>query len=130
MKKLALITGLVLLLLAGRAEAFMPDEALKDSAQEARARELFREIKCLVCQGEAIDESRAGLASDLRRLVRERILAGDSDDAVLDYIAARYGDSVRLSPEVSAQTFILWLGPFAVLLLAGGVVWRYRQRGG
>lgn len=128
MKKLFLIASLVLVLIAGTAHAVMPDEQLADPTQEARARALFREIKCLVCQGEAIDESRAGLAGDLRALVRTRIATGDSDAATLDYIAARYGDSVRLKPRISGQTFVLWFAPFGILLLAGGVVYRYRRR--
>ena len=114
-------------LLAATAHAFTPDERLADPALEARARALSHQIKCVVCQGEAIDESRAALAGDLRRLVRERLAAGDSDEAALDYITARYGDSVRLKPKMTPQSFILWLAPFGVLLLAGGVVYRYRR---
>ena len=128
MKKLVLTMAFTLLLFTGTAQAVMPDEQLADPAQEARARALFREIKCLVCQGEAIDESRAGLATDLRALVRQRIAAGDSDAAALDYIAARYGDSVRLNPKISSQTLVLWFAPFGILLLAGGIVYRYRRQ--
>ena len=101
--------------------AVLPDEVLDDPALEARARELSREIRCLVCQNESIDSSNAELARDLRILVRERLTAGDSDRQVLDYLVARYGDYVLLRPPVKPATYPLWFGP-ALLLLLGGLV--------
>jgi len=101
--------------------AVLPDEVLDDPVLEARARELSREIRCLVCQNESIDSSNADLARDLRVLVRERLTAGDSDRQVLDYLVARYGDYVLLRPPVKPATYLLWFGP-ALLLLLGGLV--------
>ncbi len=91
---------------------------LADPAQEARAREISKRLRCLVCQNQSIDDSSAGLAGDLRRLVRERLVAGDSDQQVKDYVVARYGDFVLLRPPFKATTWALWLGP-AVILLFG-----------
>ena len=109
--------------------AVSPDEQLANPAEEARARALGQELRCLVCQNQSIDESDADLARDLRRLVRERIVAGDDDAAVLRFLTDRYGAFVLLRPPVTAATYALWFGP-AVLLLgaaAGAVVWRRRQ---
>ncbi|NJL08932.1 MAG: cytochrome c-type biogenesis protein CcmH [Methylacidiphilales bacterium] len=100
--------------------AVQPSEVLADPALEARAREISKELRCLVCQNESIDDSNAGLAKDLRILVRERITAGDSDSQVLDFLVARYGDFVRLRPPFDLQTALLWLSPL-VILLAGGI---------
>ena len=116
MKLLALLLLLPLLWLTPAA-AIGPDEALDDAALESRARALFREIRCVVCQNESIDSSNADLARDLRGLVRERLVAGDSDDAVLDGLVARYGDFVLLRPPVKGSTLLLWIGPGVVLLL-------------
>jgi cytochrome c-type biogenesis protein CcmH len=109
--------------------AIGPDEMLADPALEARARELTKQLRCLVCQNQSIDDSNAPLARDLRLLVRERLKAGDSDAAVIAFVVARYGDFVLLRPPVKATTWLLWFGP-AALLLAGGVfVWlRARRR--
>lgn len=98
------------------------EDRLADPAQEARARELSRELRCLVCQNQSIEDSNAPLARDLRRIVRERVVAGDSDKAVLDYLVQRYGEWVLLKPRFNAQTLLLWLGPGLVLLLGGGIV--------
>jgi cytochrome c-type biogenesis protein CcmH len=120
----------VLMLLAGLpARAVQPDEMLKDPALEARARELSRDIRCLVCQNQSIDDSNADLARDLRILVRERLTAGDSDKQVMDYLVARYGDFVLLRPPVKSTTWFLWFGPGVVFLVAaaGIAVW-YRRR--
>ncbi len=123
--------GLALLLFALAAlfpmpgGAVLPDEVLDDPALEARARELSREIRCLVCQNESIDSSNAELARDLRILVRERLTAGDSDQQVLDYLVARYGDYVLLRPPVKPATYLLWFGPALLLLLGGAAVVRY-----
>ena len=111
--------------------AVQPDEVLDDPVLEARARELSSEIRCLVCQNESIDSSNAELARDLRILVRERLTAGDSDQQVLDYLVARYGDYVLLRPPVKPATYLLWFGP-ALLLLMGvaAVLLYFRPRRG
>ena len=121
---------LFLLLLSTPALAVTsPAEMLKDPAQEARARELSRELRCLVCQNQSIDDSDADLARDLRRIVRERIAAGDSDEAILSYLVDRYGQFVLLRPPLEPATWLLWLGPAAVLLLGAGLlVAFYRSR--
>lgn len=108
-------------LLPALAGAVQPDEVLADPALEARARDISKELRCLVCQNESIDESNATLARDLRLLVRERLAEGDSDAQVRDFVVQRYGDFVLLSPPVRPSTWLLWYGPFG-LLLAGGLV--------
>ncbi|WP_285673891.1 cytochrome c-type biogenesis protein [Paralimibaculum aggregatum] len=111
---------LLLLALAGPAAAVQPDEILADPALEARARELSKEIRCLVCRNESIDDSNADLARDLRILVRERVAAGDSDAEVLQFLVDRYGEFVLLKPRLSAGNAVLWLaGP--ALFLGGGL---------
>ena len=103
--------------------ALIAGEELDDPVLEARAREISKELRCLVCQNQSIDDSNAGLAKDLRLLVRERLVAGDSDRQVRDYVVARYGDYVLLKPPFKPSTYALWLGPGLMLLLAGaGVV--------
>jgi cytochrome c-type biogenesis protein CcmH len=113
--------------------AVQPDEVLPNPALEARARELSRELRCMVCQNQSIDDSEAPLARDLRLLVRERLTAGDSDTQVLDFLTARYGQFVLLRPHFGWDTALLWLAP-AVVLLTGavgfGVVLLRRRRGG
>ena len=110
------------------AGAVNPDEILEDPVLESRARELSAGIRCLVCQNESIDSSNADLARDLRVLVRERLLAGDSDQQVKDYLVARYGDFVLLSPPVRPGTYLLWFGPAIILLLGiGGVLLYFRR---
>lgn len=106
--------------LAAPARAVLPDEILKDPALESRARDISRNLRCLVCQGEDIDESNAELAGDLRRLVRERLVAGDTDAQVVEYLRQRYGDYVLLKPPVTGETALLWFLPASVL--AGGFV--------
>jgi len=102
------------------AYAVQPDEIMSDPAKELRARDLSRELRCMVCQNQSIDDSEAPLARDLRLLVRERIAAGDSDAQVLDFLVARYGEFVLLKPRVEPHTLLLWLLP--PLALAGGGV--------
>ncbi len=109
------------------ANAVNPDEVLKDPALEARARELSIKLRCLVCQNQSIDDSDADLAKDLRLLVRERLTAGDSDIQVLDYLVARYGEFVLLSPRISSKTYLLWGTPIFLLML-GGLVLIISQR--
>ncbi len=109
--------------------AVQPDEVMKNPAQEARARELSRELRCMVCQNQSIDDSEAPLARDLRLLVRERIAAGDSDAQVIDFLVARYGEYVLLKPRFEGQTLLLWL--LTPLALGGGVFglwWQHRRR--
>ena len=100
------------------AHAVQPDEVMSDPAQEARARDLSRELRCMVCQNQSIDDSDAPLARDLRLLVRERIASGDSDAQVIDFLVARYGEFVLLKPRFNSHTLLLWLLP--PLALAGG----------
>lgn len=96
--------------------AVTPDEVLKDSALEARARELSAELRCMVCQNQSIDDSDAPLAKDLRVLVRERLVAGDSDSEVIDYLVSRYGEFVLLKPRFAWHTILLWAaGPLALI---------------
>ena len=125
----ALFLGLVLCLAAVSAGAVNPDEMLDDPALEARAREISKGLRCLVCQNQSIDDSDANLARDLRVLVRERLVAGDSDGQVIDYVVSRYGDFVLMRPPFKATTYALWLGP---ALIAGlgilAVVAFYRRR--
>ena len=103
---------LVLLLMAATpAGAVLPDEMLADPVLEARARDISKNLRCLVCQNQSIDDSDADLAKDLRIIVRERLTAGDSDSAVVDYVVARYGDLVLLKPPFKGTTLVLWLGP-------------------
>jgi cytochrome c-type biogenesis protein CcmH len=118
----------LVLLLASPVWAVKPSEQLRDPAQEARARALSAELRCLVCQNQSIDDSDASLAQDLRKLVRERITAGDNDSQIRSFLAARYGEFVLLKPPVSAQTYLLWGLPGAALLLGGFAAWRLFQR--
>ncbi len=128
MRRSALILGLMLLAAPG-ALAVQPDEILPNAALEQRARAISGELRCLVCQNQSIDDSDAPLARDLRILVRERLVAGDDDKAVVDFVVARYGDFVLLRPPFNAQTLLLWGAPFVILLLAIGFLWRRgRQR--
>ena len=126
-RMMAAIVALVLLALPA-VHAVQPDEIMADPAKEARARELSRELRCMVCQNQSIDDSDAPLARDLRLLVRERIAAGDSNSQVLDFLVARYGEFVLLKPRFERQTILLWL--LAPLLLAGGgfALWRQNRR--
>ena len=106
-----------------------PADQLPNPAQEGRARHLFQEIRCLVCQNESIDDSEAQLADDLRRIVREQIRSGRTDTEVRAFLVARYGKFVLLKPPFDAGTALLWLGPFGVLAAAAVIVWRRRSRG-
>ncbi len=99
-----------------RALAVKPDEILADAALEARAREISKGLRCLVCQNQSIDDSDAGLARDLRILVRQRLTAGDSDEAVFRFVVDRYGDFVLLKPPMKPVTYLLWFGPLLILL--------------
>ena len=113
---------------AGPVFAVQPDEVLADPALEARARELSQDLRCLVCRNESIDESNAELARDLRLLVRERLVAGDSNDEAMDFIVARYGEYVLLRPTIGGANWILWAAGPAMLLLSLGVAGAYLRR--
>ncbi len=116
------------LALVGPALAVNPDEQLADPALEARAREISQGIRCLVCQNENIDDSNADLARDLRLLVRERLVAGDSNDQVRQYLVDRYGEFVLLLPRFNWHTFVLWLAMPAVFLIGLFSIWRFARR--
>ena len=116
---------LVFLSLSGTAFAVEPGEMLSNPKLEARARHISEQLRCLVCQNESIDDSDADLAHDLRVLVRQRLLAGDSDDQVKQYLVARYGDYVLLDPPFMASTYALWLGPPFLLLMGLFLAWRF-----
>ncbi len=119
-----------LVLLGTPARAVEPDEVLADPALEARARDLSQHLRCLVCQNQSIDDSNAPLAHDLRVLLRERIKAGDSDKAAIDYIVARYGNFVLLKPPLQLDTLLLWFGPGFVLLAALAGYWMLIRKPG
>jgi cytochrome c-type biogenesis protein CcmH len=112
---------LLLALLAGPALAVQPDEILPDPALEARARAISRDIRCPVCQGETIDDSSAPISRDLRIIIRERLVAGDTDDQVINYIVARYGEFVLFNPRAQGSNLILWLAGPALLLAGIGI---------
>lgn len=120
---------LAALFIGGTALAVQPDEVLKDQTLEKRARDISAGLRCLVCQNQSIDDSDAQLAKDLRLLVRERLVAGDNDQQVRDYLVQRYGEFVLLRPTFRAQTILLWLTPAVVLVLgAFGAYMALRRR--
>jgi cytochrome c-type biogenesis protein CcmH len=120
MRRLAAIALVLAAIASSSSLAVQPEEMLRDPKLEARARELSRELRCMVCQNQSIDESEAPLARDLRLLVRERITKGDTDQQVLDFLVVRYGEFVLLKPPLESRTIILWALP-PVALLAGSV---------
>lgn len=123
-----LVALLLTFLLALPALAVRPEEVLADPALEARARTISANLRCLVCQNQSIDDSDADLAADLRVIVRERLVAGDTDQQVFDYIVARYGEYVLLRPVVAPHTLLLWIaGPVALLVGASGLIWMARR---
>ena len=125
MKRWAILIALICAVAFGfsahSVQAVQPDEVLDDPALEARARVLSRELRCLVCRNESIDESNASLARDLRLLLRERLVAGDSDQQAVDFIVTRYGEYVLLRPDTRGANWLLWAAGPLMLLLAGGV---------
>src|SRR6202158_3178691 len=130
MRKLIAVS-IVLLLTAFAApstHAVQPDEIMADPAKESRARDLSRELRCMVCQNQSIDDSEAPLARDLRLLVRERIAAGDSDAQVIDFLVARYGEFVLLKPRLEPHTLLLWLLPPLARAGGGLVLWMHSRR--
>ena len=122
-----LAVAAALLCLAGAAAD--PADQLKNPAAEARARSLFREIRCVVCQSESIDESDADIARDLRQYVRGQVAAGASDAEIKAALVQRYGEFVLLAPRLSAGNAALWVAPFAVVVIGGGVILVRRRRG-
>jgi cytochrome c-type biogenesis protein CcmH len=128
-RSLLLVCLVALGLPAAPMAATNPDEILTDPALEQRARGLSKQLRCLVCQNQSIDDSDADLARDLRRIVREQLLAGQSDAQIIEYVTARYGDFVLLSPPVKPATWGLWFGPLLLLVIAAvGVVIYVRRR--
>jgi cytochrome c-type biogenesis protein CcmH len=128
-RRLLFATVLLMAIGGPPVQAVEPSERLADPALEARARTLSKELRCLVCQNQSIDESNADLAHDLRRLLRQRLVAGDSDQQVLDYVSARYGVFVLLDPPFAPVTYLLWLTPPLLVLGAGGLlIIRARRR--
>lgn len=119
-----ILIACLLALLPLSAGAVEPDEILADPVLEARAREISKELRCVVCQNQDIDSSNAGVARDLRLLVRERLVAGDSDTEVIEFVRARYGDFVLLKPPFQPSTYALWIGPALIGLIALIVGWR------
>jgi cytochrome c-type biogenesis protein CcmH len=128
MKRILVAACFLAVLGLSPARAVLPDEVMSDPAREARARDLSRELRCMVCQNQSIDDSEAPLARDLRLLVRERIAAGDSDSQVIDFLVARYGEFVLLKPRFNPHTLLLWLVPPLALLGGGFALWRYSRR--
>jgi cytochrome c-type biogenesis protein CcmH len=120
MRRLLLIAAVALMAFAEPAPP--PDEPLGDPALEARAQGLFEDVRCVVCQHESIADSPAGIAADMRRLVRDEVAAGRTDAEIEAGLVRRYGDYVLFRPPFSAGTLLLWLGPFLVVLIAGGVL--------
>jgi len=116
MRRLARIAFFFVFLASGAAFAVQPDEMLKDPGLEARARDLSRELRCMVCQNQSIDDSEAPLARDLRVLVRDRLTQGDTNQQVLDFLVARYGEFVLLKPRLEWHTLLLWGLPPAALI--------------
>ena len=114
----------VALFLSVSALAVEPSEILEDPVLEQRARDVSQYLRCVQCQNETIDESDAQIARDMRVLVRQRLLDGDSNEEIIDYMVGRYGDYVLLKPRFQSNTVVLWLGPFAILVLGGIIVAR------
>jgi cytochrome c-type biogenesis protein CcmH len=128
MRSLCLIIALLTFVAVPCAMAVEPDEVLSDATLEARARALSKELRCMVCQNQSIDDSEAPLARDLRILVRERLQAGDSDRQVIDFLVARYGEFVLLRPRFSWRTALLWLTPAAVPLIGACALLVFARR--
>ncbi len=123
-----LLALLVAASITGRALAVEPDEVLDDPVLEERAREISRQLRCVVCQSQNIDDSNAPLAKDMRILVRERLTAGDSDEEIIAFLVERYGDYVLLKPPVQSNTVFLWAAPIVVFVFAAGLAAFYLSR--
>jgi cytochrome c-type biogenesis protein CcmH len=125
---LATFAVLCAALIAMTAAGVEPGEMLADPVLETRARDISKNLRCLVCQNQSIDDSNAALARDLRIIVRERLAAGDSDTEVIDYVVARYGDFVLLKPPLKPVTYALWFGPVAIALAAAAAAAAFLRR--
>ncbi len=125
---LATLAVLGAALIAATAAGVEPNEMLADRVLETRARAISKNLRCLVCQNQSIDDSNAPLARDLRIIVRERLVAGDSDTAVIDYVVARYGDFVLLKPPLKPVTYALWFGPVAIALAGAAAAAAFLRR--
>ncbi|MCV6596052.1 MAG: cytochrome c-type biogenesis protein CcmH [Mangrovicoccus sp.] len=127
-----LISAVLLAMTGAPAHALDPNEMFDDPVLEQRARDLGRELRCVKCRNQSIFDSNAGIAQDMRVVVRERIAAGDSDEEVLEWLRERYGDYVLLNPRATGQTALLWLAPLGFLVLSGlgAGVYLYRHAGG
>ncbi|MBL1429915.1 cytochrome c-type biogenesis protein CcmH [Oceanicaulis sp. AH-315-P02] len=125
-----IITFVIIIMFLGltQALAVLPGEQLSDPVLEQRAREVSKNLRCVVCQNQSIDDSNAELAADMRKLVRARILAGDSNEQVTQYIVDRYGSFVLLRPPLKKSTFALWFGPLGFVLVGGFVFWQTSRR--
>ena len=126
--KILIVAMLLALPTAPAALAVEPDEKLEDPVLEERARRISRDLRCVVCQNQSIDDSSAPLARDLRLLIRERLLAGDSNEEAVAYVVERYGDFVLLKPPFQGDTYLLWLGPALIVLMGGALVFYYYRR--
>ena len=122
----AMLMGLMMLALP--AHAIFTEKPLEDPTEEARAQDLMKDLRCLVCQNQAISESNAPLARDMRVVLRERIAAGDSDDQAVGYMVERFGDWVLLNPPVKAKTIVLWVSMPVILLIGGFLVFLFMRR--
>jgi len=125
---IAILFVLTVAFAGSAARAVQPDEIMSDPVKESRARDLSRELRCMVCQNQSIDDSEAPLARDLRLLVRERIAAGDSDAQVIDFLVERYGEFVLLKPRLECHTLLLWLLPPLALAGGGLALWMQSRR--
>ena len=125
---LIVVAAMMIYAMALPAVAVQPDEVLADAALEERARDISAGLRCVVCRNESIDQSNAEIARDLRLLVRERLVAGDSDDDVMLYIVARYGEYVLMRPTMTGSNILLWLAPLVLILAGGGLSLAYIQR--
>ncbi len=128
MRRIAMGALALMLLVGSPVHAVQPDEIMQDPAKEARARNLSKELRCMVCQNQSIDDSDAPLAKDLRLLVRERIATGESDKQVMDFLVARYGEFVLLKPRLELHTLLLWLLTPLVLIGGAGALWWHNRR--
>jgi len=123
------LAGIFCLMFIGQVFALAVETPLTDAAQEARAKALFHEIRCVVCQSEAVADSPAQVAEDMRRMIREHIAAGESDTAIKAYLVAQYGDFILMKPPLNHITWLLWFGPL-LLLAAGAMLMRRYFRAG
>ena len=128
MKKVFVYVVVAALLNVAPSRAVLPEEILKDAVLEARARVISKDLRCLVCQNQSIDDSNADLAKDLRVIVRERLSAGDTNEQVLEFVVRRYGNYVLLKPPLQTDTALLWLAPFLIMATALATTFIYLRR--